>query len=228
MQTEIDMTCNSKNASILIVDDHPVMRRGLALMIDQEPGHEVCGEAATMSEALESIPVLSPDLAIIDLSLGHEDGLELIKQLRTRWPSLLMLVVSMHNEKIYAERVLRAGAHGYVMKHEPPDVITEAIQTVLDGGVHFSKDMQSQMLRRSVGSNGTRKSTAVGTVSDRELAVLKLIGSGLGTRQIAEKLNLSVKTVESHRERIKKKLGLSSAPELSHYATVFVQQEPAA
>ncbi len=216
---------NSQEAritSILVVDDHPVVRQGLSQMIGQEPDMEVCGEAGSFDEALGTVESLQPNLAIIDVALGDADGLELVKQIASRWPSVFLLVLSMHSEKLFAERALRAGAHGYMMKQEAPEKVIEAIRRVRDGGVVVSEELQAQWLLRVVsGKQDTR--SPMETLTDRELAVFRLVGNGISTRNIADQLNLSVKTVESYRENIKNKLGISSATELIQRATLWVR-----
>jgi DNA-binding NarL/FixJ family response regulator len=210
-----------KKTSVLVVDDHPMLRQGLIQMIGQEPDLEVKGEAGTFDEALAAVESLQPDLAIVDVSLGDADGLELVKQITSRWPSVFVVVLSMHSEKLYAERALRAGAHGYVMKQEPPQKIIDAILRVRDGGVAVSEELQTRWLRRVVAGRQQERSP-METLTDRELAVFRLIGTGSSTRDIAKHLNLSVKTVESYRENIKNKLGIDSATELIQRATLWV------
>jgi len=202
----------------MLVDDHPVMRNGLAQLIDQEPDLQVCGQFADSAHALEAIAALQPDLAIVDLSLKGSSGLDLVKGIKSAHPRVLILVLSMHDESLYAERVLHAGASGYIMKEEATDLVLSAIRKVLSGGIHLSEGMSSKFVHRLA----TGKSTAGGSVmerlSDRELEVFGLIGEGRGTRQIAEQLRLSVKTIESHRAHLKEKLNLKSATELVHLA----------
>jgi DNA-binding NarL/FixJ family response regulator len=205
-------------AKILIVDDHPIVRHGLAQLIDDEKSLSVCGSATSVAEALAAIESLGPDLVIVDLSLGDESGLELVKTARSLHPDLPLLVLSMHDEAYYADRVLRAGALGYIMKQEAPKQMVAAIHQVLEGKVYLSEAMAASMLTRMVGRKIVKGGTPVDQLTDRELQVLQLIGRGLGTRQIAEKLHLSVKTVENHREHIKAKLKLRSSSELVRYA----------
>jgi DNA-binding NarL/FixJ family response regulator len=212
----------AKKTSVMIVDDHPVLRQGLRQMIGQEADLEVCCEAGTVGEALEHLESGTPDLVTVDIALGEGDGLELVKQIVSRWPSVFILVLSMHSEKLYAERALRAGAHGYIMKQEAPEKVVEAIRRVRDGGVVVSEELQARWLQRVV-SGKEPKRTAIETLTDRELAVFRLVGSGRSTRDIAEQLHLSVKTVESYRENIKEKLGIGSATELIQQATLWVR-----
>jgi DNA-binding NarL/FixJ family response regulator len=205
-------------ARVLIVDDHPIVRHGLAQLINGEPGLEVCGAASSPAEALDCVRTNRPDLVIVDLSLGDESGLDLVKALQIRDPELPVLVLSMHDEAYYADRVLRAGAMGYVMKQEAAGQMLAAIHQVLSGRVYLSESMAASMLTRFVGRKVVRGGTPVDHLTDRELQVLELIGKGLATREIADRLHLSVKTVENHREHIKAKLKLRSGPELVRYA----------
>lgn len=202
-------------ARVLIVDDHPVVRYGLKEMLSHEPDLEICGEAASSAEALTQVESLSPDVAVIDLSLQGAGGLELIKQIRCRWPETKMLVSSMHDEELFAERALQAGAMGYIQKREAMDEIVDALRTVLDGNVHLSTRMTQRMLKKKArpGSNADPP-TGVAALSDRELEVFSWIGQALTTQEIADRLSLSVKTIESHRENIKRKLDLANANEL--------------
>ena len=205
-------------ARIVIVDDHPIVRHGLAQLINDESGLSVCGSASGAAQALEVLAKTEPDLVILDLSLGDESGLDLIKTLQARYPELPVLVLSMHDEAYYADRVLRAGAMGYIMKQEAAEQMISAIHQVLSGKVYLSESMAASMLTRLVGRKVVRGGTPVDHLTDRELQVLGLIGKGLGTRQIADKLHLSVKTVENHREHIKAKLKLRTSAELVRYA----------
>ena len=208
----------SSASQILIVDDHPIVRHGLAQLINDEDGLHVCAAAANVSEALEALKSSRPDLVIADLSLGDESGLDLVKTLKTEYPDLPVLVLSMHDEAYYADRVLRAGAMGFIMKQEAAEQMISAIHQVLSGKVYLSESMAASMLTRLVGREVVRGGTPVDPLTDRELQVLQLIGKGLGTRQIAEKLHLSIKTVENHREHIKAKLKLRTSSELVRYA----------
>lgn len=208
----------SQPANVLIVDDHEIVRTGLCRLIGDEPGLHVCGSAASPAEALRAIAETEPDLVLLDLSLGEDSGLELIKQIKATYTELLVLVLSMHDEAYYADRVLRAGAMGYVMKQESASQVVAAIHQVLDGKIYLSESMASSMLTRMVGGKAQTGGSPVDSLTDRELQVLDLIGRGLGTRQIAEQLHLSVKTVENYREHIKAKLKLQSGSELVRYA----------
>lgn len=205
-------------ARVLIVDDHPIVRHGMTQLIDNEAGLCVCGSAATPAEALKAVEQQKPDLAVIDLSLGDDSGLELIKQLKALRPELKVLVISMHDEVYYADRVLRAGALGYLMKQEPAEQMIAAIHQVLSGNVYLSDPMAASLLTRMVGEKHSDSGSPVDRLTDRELQVLEYIGRGLGTRQIAERLGLSIKTIENYREHLKTKLELKNAAELVRYA----------
>lgn len=213
--------------SVLIIDDHPIVREGLAELINREPDLRVCGQAASGGEALELTEKLQPDLALVDISLDDMNGLQLIKNLKARRRQLRVLVLSMHDESLYAERALRAGAHGYVMKREAPTHVIAAIQKVLAGDVFLSEALSARFMRKlATGADFTDESP-VSRLSDRELEVYSHIGQGLKTRQIAAKLNLSVKTIETYREHIKEKLGLGDATELVQSAIKWVHGEHA-
>ena len=205
-------------ARILIVDDHPIVRHGLAQLINDEPDLVVCGSAATPAEAIAAAASTQPDLVVVDLALGDDSGLELIKSLRADHHDLKILVLSMHDEVYYADRVLRAGAMGYLMKQEPAERMIAAIHQVLAGNVFLSEAMAASLLTRMVGERKVNGGSLVDRLTDRELQVFEYIGKGLGTRQIAEKLHLSVKTVENYREHLKSKLNLKSSAELVRYA----------
>jgi DNA-binding NarL/FixJ family response regulator len=205
-------------ARVLIVDDHPIVRQGLARLINDESDLSVCAEADTMKGALEQIGATHPDIAVVDLSLGRESGLELIKDIRVRHPKLPVLVLSMHDETLYADRVIRAGAMGYIMKDEASDRVANAIRQVLAGQVFLSETLSSTLLKRIARRDGTSDRSPVERLTDRELQVLRLIGKGLGTRQVAEQLHISVKTIENHRERIKEKLEVTTSTELVRMA----------
>ena len=203
---------------ILIVDDHPMMRQGLAQLINSEPDLTVSCEADTARQALEAIGQSKPDLALVDISLPDKSGLELIKDLHALHPELRVLVVSMHDESLYAERVLRAGGRGYVMKQEGGRKLMEAIRHVLLGQIYVSEKMSARILEIFSGGRRDGTGSPVGRLTDREFEVFHLIGQGKGTREIAEHLKLSVKTVEVHRARIKEKLGIKSATDLVRFA----------
>ena len=207
---------------LLIVDDHPIVRQGLAQLIDQEPDLEVCGETDDVVPALEAIERLGPDLVVVDIMLKTGNGIELIKKVKTQWQSLPVLVMSMYDESLYAERALRAGAFGYIMKEEATDRMLTAIRKVLQGEIYLSEKMVSRILHRLVEGKAA-SDPYLASLTDRELQVFHLIGRGLGSRQIAERLNVSIKTVESYRAHIKDKLKLGSSTEVVHYAVQWTQ-----
>ncbi|HNY65619.1 MAG TPA: response regulator transcription factor [Deltaproteobacteria bacterium] len=208
---------------LMIVDDHPILRKGLAMVINQEPDLEVAGEAEDAQTALKMIEDISPDLVIVDLSLPGIDGIELIKTMKLKHRDLPALVVSMHDESIFAERALRAGARGYIMKQEAVDKVLVAIRKVLQGEIFVSDKVTTKMLETLVLSDAKGVSSPLDLLSNRELTVFRLIGQGFKTRQIAEELHLSVKTVESYRSHIKDKLKLDTGTDLMKYAIQWVQ-----
>jgi len=210
-------------SKILIVDDHPLVRAGFAQLIGDCPDLEVCGEAANMSEALRQIDNNPPDLAIIDLSLAGGSGLDLIEHVKARNLNVLMLVASMHDETLYAERVLAAGARGYISKQEAQDSIIRAIRQVLGGKVYLSEAMTDRLLSGMVDARVDKRDIEL--LSNRELQVFELIGHGVPSGQIASQLQLSIKTIETHQANIKKKLRLNSAHELNQRAIRFVMNE---
>jgi DNA-binding NarL/FixJ family response regulator len=207
---------------ILIVDDHPMMRNGLAQLINNEPDLKVIAEADNAGQAISLVAKNKYDLALLDISLPDKNGLELIKDLRTLRPELPLLVVSMHDEMIYAERVLRAGGRGYIMKQEGGEKLLTAIRQVLAGKVHVSEKMSVRILDVFSGHKFETAASPVQKLSDREFEVLQLIGKGVGTRAIAEQLHLSIKTVEVHRAHIKEKLDLKSSTDLVRFAVRWV------
>lgn len=218
----------AKTKRILIVDDHPMMRQGLAQLISNEPDLMACCEADTAGQALEVVSQRQPDLALVDISLPDKNGLELIKDLHALRPDLLILVVSMHDETVYAERVLRAGARGYIMKQEGGKKLMQAIRQVLNGQVYVSEKISAKILEGVAGQRGQVGESPVERLSDREFEVFQLIGEGKGTREIAGRLHLSVKTVEVHRANIKQKLNLKSATELVRYAFRWTEAQAGA
>lgn len=209
-----------RKVSILLVDDHPILRRGIADLINAEADLQVSGEAGTMQEAMSEASRLKPDLVIVDVSLDGNNGIELMKNFTSRWSGLRILAYSMHDEAIYAERALRAGAKGYVMKESDPDALMKAIREVLKGKIYLSEAMSDRLLGKLVGAGNSDSpvTSPVDKLSDRELEVLQLLGKGMGTSQIADKLCLSVKTIETYREHLKQKLNLASGQELLRYA----------
>lgn len=204
---------------VLIVDDHSVLREGLAMVINQEPDLVVCGEAADGPQASEAVAALRPDVLIVDLSLTSGSGLDLIKDIKVRYPDLPMLVLSLHDESLYAERVLRAGARGYIMKRASTAELLVALRKVLSGDVYLSERMASLLVAQAVGQHeAPEKRGPLGVLSDREMEVFQLLGEGRGTRKIARELGLSMKTVSCYRQNIKSKLHLKDATELLHHA----------
>jgi len=199
---------------IFLVDDHPLVREWLTNLINQQPDLAVCGEAETGPQAMQSILALRPDIAIVDISLKDSSGIELIKDLKQSLPSTLVLVLSMHEESHYAERALRAGAKGYIMKRETTRKVISAIRQVLAGGVYISEEIATSLAAQFVTGKTVSAGSPIEQLSDRELEVFELLGQGRGTRQIAEVLRVSVKTVQAYCARIKEKLNLSSATEL--------------
>jgi len=211
-------------ARLLIVEDHPIVRHGLIHLLNNVPDFVVCGEVDTARKAMVATETLKPDLAIIDISLPGTDGIELTKNLIAQWPELLILVYSMHDENLYAERALRAGAKGYVMKQEATEKLVDAIRLILDGQIYMSDKMATHLMHHEVGRRKRKDTSPVGALSDRELEVLHYFGQGHSTRQIADNLTLSVKTIESHRVSIKEKMNLRTVPELVRFAVQWVDQ----
>jgi DNA-binding NarL/FixJ family response regulator len=215
-------------ADIVLVDDHPLMRKGLVRTIESEVDLNVVGQMSSAEEALEEIEELAPDLAVVDISLPGMSGMELIKHLQSRTPEIKILVVSRHDETLYAERCIRAGAKGYLMKQEAGDVIVKAIRKVLNDRIFVSEEINERLLQ-SMAEGGRERimQSPLEVLSDRELEVFELTGKGSSTRDIAERLHLSVKTVESYRARIKDKLNLDSGNELMKHAVQWVESENA-
>ena len=210
------------------MDDHPIVRQGLGLLINREPDLIVCGEAEDAPSALQRMVSAQPDLMVIDISLDGPDGLELLKTIRLKEPILPVLILSMHEESIYAERSLRAGANGYIMKQEATERVLVAIRRILEGKVYLSERLTNKMLEQFVHGAGASKNDPLMTLSDRELEVYRLIGAGHGTRQIADELHVSVKTVESYQAHIKEKLSLRNARELVQHAIESTLSEKSA
>lgn len=207
---------------VLIVDDHELVRHGLMELLASQPNLQVCGEASDEVEAIRMAQTERPDLMIVDISLRQGNGIDLIKQINARQPQIKMLVSSMYDERLYAERALRAGARGYVHKQQPAATIIEAIQKVLDGKLFLSESMTERMLRRASGSLENPEQSPVEGLSDRELEIFEMIGQGMPTRRIAAQLHLSPKTVETYRERLKTKLNIDNAAELTQRAVQWV------
>jgi DNA-binding NarL/FixJ family response regulator len=213
---------------VFVVDDHPIVRQGLALLINQEPDLAVCGAAEEMQSALAAINAVRPDILIVDISLNGPDGLELLKTIRITMPRLPVLILSMHDESLYAERALRAGANGYIMKQEATEKVLVALRRILSGEIYVSDRIANSMMRHYVRGANLSEHSSISELTDRELEVFRLIGEGHGTRQIAEALHLSVKTVESYQAHIKEKLSLRSARELVQHAVQWNVREKTA
>jgi DNA-binding NarL/FixJ family response regulator len=208
----------TRPATVLIVDDHELVRRGLREMIGREPDLSVCDTVADAPQVMARLREIQPDLVLVDLTLQDGDGLELIKQIQATHPEVRVLVVSMHDENLYAERSIRAGAMGFVSKNEPAEAIIDAIRDVLHGRVHVSKHLADRLLQRMTWRHGAPEEQPLDALSDREVEVLTLLGEGLNSRDVAGRLHLSTKTVHTYREHLKKKLGLKSASELIRFA----------
>lgn len=210
---------------IFLVDDHPITRQGVVVLINQESDLEVCGEADSAPKAFDLLQKSKADLAVVDISLKTTSGIELTKNLKVLLPDLPVLIMSMHDESLYAERALRAGAKGYVMKQEASDNILIAIRRILDGELYLSDKMKEKMLHRLVHNRKDEVVFSIDTLSDREMEVFQLIGNGFSTRQIATKLNLSVKTIDSYREHLKLKLHIEKGADLVRHAIQWVKSE---
>jgi DNA-binding NarL/FixJ family response regulator len=211
------LSCPAKR-KILVVDDHPIVREGMTLLINREPDLAVCADAEESNAALEAIENLRPDLAIVDISLPGRDGLELLKMIRAKDPQMPVLILSMHGETTYAERALRAGANGYIMKQEATEKVLVAIRRILNREIYVSDQIANRMLRHLAGAHEKDERSPLDGLSDRELEVFRRMGQGQSTRHIAEELHLSVKTIETHQARLKEKLSLRSSRELVQYA----------
>jgi DNA-binding NarL/FixJ family response regulator len=221
--TDADVTIIKKK--ILLVDDHPITRQGIRALVEQLPDVMICGEADSAPRATELVEKLKPDLTIVDITLKSTNGIELTKNLRVQAPNMQILIVSMHDENIYAERALRAGAMGYLMKQEASENIITAIKRIQGGEIYLSDRIKEKMLHRLVNHRNEEVVSPIETLSDREMEVFQLIGNGYGTRQIATKLNLSVKTIDSYREHLKEKLNLATGSELVRYAIQWVKSQ---
>ncbi|MFC5457632.1 response regulator [Prosthecobacter fluviatilis] len=207
---------------IVLIDDHPIMRHGLAQLIRAEDGLDVIGEAGSAREGLDVVAKLRPDLAVVDLTLPDKNGLELVKDIRALHPSTQCIVLSMHDETLYGERSLRAGARGYVMKEEAADHLVAAIHKIISGGLYVSEALNARMLEQVTGATRS-KATGMDALTDRELEILALIGKGVATKIIASQLSISARTVEAHRAHIKEKLGMSDGAALVRYAVQWVE-----
>ncbi len=225
METNVPHSAAPRRRSVFIVDDHPLMRESLTALLGRQHDLRICGEAGDSAAAFAEIVRLQPDIVVVDLALPGESGLELVKRLQAlpRIPRALML--SMHDETFFAERALRAGAHGYVMKHETTDRVVDAIRQILRGELYVSSALASEFARKLAGGRATQNLPAVARLSDRELEVFRMLGQGIETRRIAEELHLSMKTVQAHCANIKDKLGLENATTLLREAVRWVEHE---
>jgi DNA-binding NarL/FixJ family response regulator len=214
----------SEKNRILIVDDHPLFRQGLRQMIDRTPGLVVCGEAPDAPSAMKAVAELKPDLVLVDITLEGSNGIDLIKTLKAKYDELPILVISMHDESLYAERSLRAGALGYVMKNAPARVVKTAISKVLGGDIFLSEKMSGTVLSKLMGAKHELPVSPMEQLSDRELEVFQMLGQGKPTRQIAEELNLTIPTIHSFRTRIKDKLHFKNATEMLLHAIQWVRE----
>jgi DNA-binding NarL/FixJ family response regulator len=224
MTPQYRVVCAARKATVLLVDDHPIVRQGLTQLINQEPDLGVCGHAEDANGALHAIATYRPDIVILDISLNGPDGLEVLKDIRMNDAALPVLVLSMHDESLYAERALRAGANGYIMKQEATERVLQAIRRIRGGEVYVSDRIAGRLLRQVVSSPAPAKSP-MEALTDRELAVFRLIGKGRGTREIADDLHIGVKTVETYQAHIKEKLSLKNARELVQHAFQWVTRE---
>ncbi len=207
---------------IYLVDDHPIVRKGISQVINQEDDLSVCGTADNADDTLRDVERLGPDLVIVDISLEGISGIDIIKGLKSRYPSLATMVLSMHDESIYAERALRAGARGYIMKKEASEKIVGAIRQVLEGKIYLSGEMASRLIEKFASTDQMENGSPIDLLTNRELEIFRMIGRGFKPRDMARELNLSIKTVETYRDHIKKKLNLSTAAELTRYAVEWV------
>ncbi len=213
----------AKPVTFLVVDDHPVFRQGLVALVRSNNRYEVCGEAGSAEEALAALEKMVPDIALVDISLVGQNGLDLVRTLKASHPSMLILIISMHDEVVYAERALKAGARGYVMKQEAASVMLDAITTVLSGKIYVSVAMRDRLLETMFSRREENEAPSVERLSDRELEVMERIGQGYGAAEIAKMLNLSVKTVNAYRDHIKEKLKVDGAGDLRRFAVKWVQ-----
>ncbi len=210
---------------ILIVDDHPIFRMGMKELLNQEDDFTVCSVAKDFTSARRALREDQPDLAIIDISLAEENGLDLVKEINVNYNGLPVLVLSLHDESVWAERAIRAGARGYVMKKEASESVISAIKNILNGKIHVSPDMMAHLLDKFQSNPSAQGAPTVDILTDRELEVFRLIGSGLSTREIAERMKLGIKTIGTYRDRIKQKLCIKSATELTRRAVLWIENE---
>jgi DNA-binding NarL/FixJ family response regulator len=225
ISTQRDGVPQSNKSRVFIVDDHPIVREGIGQLINRQPDLTVCGDAEEARAALQAVEALRPDVLIVDISLNGPDGIELLKNIRAKDANLPVLILSMHDESLYAERALRAGANGYIMKQEATEKVLVAIRRILNREVYVSDRVARDMLQQFVGGAAIAKRSPIDGLSDREIEVLRLIGEGHSTRQIAGELHLSVKTVESYQAHLKEKLSLRNARELMQYAVQWLLTE---
>lgn len=212
-------------ARVIIVDDHPIFRMGMAELLNQEDDFTVCGLAEDITGARRVIQQHQPDLAIIDITLAGENGLDLVKELSSEKSGLLILVLSMHDEQVWAERAIRAGARGYIMKKEASEKVIFALRNILGGKIHVSASIMERLLDRFQWKQEVTAAPTVDLLTDRELEVFRLVGAGLSTREIAERMNLGVKTIGTYRDRVKQKMGIKTAAELIRRAVLWTEQE---
>jgi len=225
MRLRTEHTAKKQTRQLLLVDDHPILREGFARLIEQEADLKVCGHADTPSRAMSAIAALKPDLVIVDIALKGVNGIELIKRIRTAHSNIPVLVLSVQDEALFAERAVRAGAKGYVMKQAPTEEVMGAIRRVLRGETYLSRKMHERVLENLSSGRSAASAPGIECLSDRELEVFQLVGSGFGTRQIAEQLNLSVKTIETYRAHIKEKLKLRNGMELIRSAIKIATEQ---
>jgi DNA-binding NarL/FixJ family response regulator len=228
MNLVTDKTASTEKKRVLVVDDHPLMRQGLSLLINQQQDMQVCAEAEEAQAAIHALAQKRPDIMILDISLNGPDGLELLKSIRASHPDLPVLILSMHDEAIYAERALRARANGYIMKQEATEKVLIALRRILNGDIYLSDRMSNKMLQQYIGGAPSMIQSRIASLSDRELEVFRLIGEGRGTREIADELHLSIKTVETYQAHIKEKLALRSGRELIQHAIQWKISEKSA
>jgi DNA-binding NarL/FixJ family response regulator len=219
------MTSKTNKTRVVVIDDHPILRQGISQLINQQSNFTVVGEAADTKKAITLVQQLKPEVIVLDISMNGASGIETAKDIKTLYPTMKILILSMHDENIYGSRALKAGALGYIMKDEPPEKFVQALQKVSSGEVYVSERFGAKLLGNFATGRRDGGSNPVDILSDRELEVFSKIGEGLGTRAIAEMLHLSVKTIESHRAHIKEKLGLESSTELVHFAIKWQQGE---
>jgi len=219
---ELQDKTDTDKAKIVIVDDHPIVRQGLKELINHENDLTVCGQAGDAHQAMKIIKSLSPDMVIVDITLKEKNGMELIKDIKVQYPNLPVLALSMHDETLYAERAIRAGARGYIMKQQATEKVVAAIRKVLKGEVYISERMVAKVMGKLAGVKTETSASPLDCLSDRELEVFLMIGKGHGTRQIAKKLHLSIKTIETYRSHVKEKLNFADSTELLQYAIQWV------